>query len=179
MNRADLDFVAEYLQADPSEAIEPECLFSQVFYGIYEGKVVSKERPRTGRNGHVYTPTKTREFENQVRRWLDHHYTLDLPVYFPVSVILEIFDPFPKSINVKQRWLAQRSILFKGMGDLDNKAKAILDAANKLIYADDKQIVNLAISRRHATCEGFSLEVRRAGLSPMEADQLAKLIKVR
>ena len=50
---------------------------------------------------------------------------------------LEIFRRFK---NTSQRY-----------GDLDNLAKGILDALNKILYADDSQIVSLTAEKYQST----------------------------
>jgi Holliday junction resolvase RusA-like endonuclease len=35
--------------------------------------------------------------------------------------------------------------------DLDNVAKAVLDAINGIVYVDDAQVINLVATKRYAT----------------------------
>jgi Holliday junction resolvase RusA-like endonuclease len=88
-----------------------------------------KERARRGKGGRWYTPERTRRFEDAVREmarlmaphsWMTgEHYHVALTAYFP---------------DARAR-------------DLDNVCKAVLDACNKVLWADDRQVVRVLLSR--------------------------------
>ncbi len=95
-----------------------------------------KGRPRFRRNGYAYTPEKTREYEKHVR----------------LTYAGPKFDG-PLTVRIK----AYMKKPMRGAGayptkipDADNIAKAILDALNGVAYADDKQVVNLCVSKMWA-----------------------------
>lgn len=96
---------------------------------IVHGPPVPKQRPREGRGGHFYTPTRTRSYEAQARTqaaiavmglrgtWRpqeDDRYSLTLHVYFAAD-----------------------------RGDLDNVVKSIGDALNKAVWHDDRAVVEV------------------------------------
>lgn len=95
------------------------------------GPVRPKERPRVRRDGHAYTPDRTRAYEAHVRAcclstpgwenpWtLDGEYRVDIVVHAPSGV----------------------------RADLDNCAKSLLDAMQGVAYRNDRQVVHLSILR--------------------------------
>ena len=95
---------------------------------IIPGVVQPKERPRKGKHGGIYTPTKTKDYEHKVATYArkaqvkcsEAHMTVWITVYWP---------------DKRRR-------------DLDNAAKSILDALNMIAWRDDSQIVNLHIAKR-------------------------------
>lgn len=116
-------------------------------------EVVGKQRPRaTARGGHarVYTPRKTRVFEELIRRawreqvgdaWSGHHG----PVSVSVSVSRELARSSPKY------WAGRQDTQ---KPDVDNVLKAVLDALNGLAYADDALITRELAEKKPRTPHG-------------------------
>ena len=101
---------------------------------------VPKSRPRMTKSGHVYTPQKTRDYEELVAllaRIATHH-TLD----GPLKLTIDFYMPMPKSIKTKMTKSGQ---IFRPATkpDIDNLIKAVLDGMNGIAYYDDKQIVEI------------------------------------
>ena len=64
----------------------------------------------------------------------------------PVGVVIKATFPCPKKdhrarVKAPERWDTRLT------GDVDNIAKATLDAANGLIWQDDRQVVQLTVSK--------------------------------
>ncbi len=104
------------------------------------GKPFAKQRPRTTRQGRVYTPAETVSFERTVGQIAMQHFPQ--PIEGPVKVIiLATFEP-PKSWSKKKvsehinRPHTQRP-------DLDNCQKALLDGLNRIAFADDGQVAEI------------------------------------
>lgn len=118
-----------------------------------DGPAVPKQRPRIhGRQ--AYTPKKTRDYEERVRRAFCSSYDGDLPVFpkdTPVSAYIEVIQEIPKSwSNSKHLKAVSGEIVpVTRNGDLDNIAKSILDALNGCVYEDDCQVTRLYISKRY------------------------------
>lgn len=94
------------------------------------GEPKSKQRPRVTARG-TYTPTETREAEERVRTaWTE---TKAEPFAHQVVVTIDFFNG-----NKRRR-------------DLDNMAKLVLDALNKVAYADDYQVVGLNLRKIQTT----------------------------
>lgn len=116
-------------------------------------EVVGKQRPRaTARGGRarVYTPRKTRVFEETVRRawreqagdaWSGHHG----PVSVSVSVSRELARSNPKY------WAGRQDTQ---KPDVDNVLKAVLDALNGLAYSDDAHITREMAEKEPRTPHG-------------------------
>jgi len=120
------------------------------------GVAVGKGRPRISTRGgfaRAYTPAPTVVYEAQVaaagkQAMADAGMTEVLTA--PINVRIDVFVQVPKSFSKKKREQALAADLFPGRPDIDNVAKAILDALNTVVYADDDQVVNLSVSKRYA-----------------------------
>ena len=124
------------------------------------GKPVAKGRPRMTRNGHVYTPQTTREYEERIRNaamsemgrskilpWTDKQ---------PLKVVIDAFFKLPKSATKKDRVDVLNHIKFPTVkADVDNIAKSILDGMNGYVYGDDAQVVDLVITKRYDCEDAF------------------------
>ena len=47
----------------------------------------------------------------------------------------------------------------RGYGDADNHAKAVLDAANGILFVDDKQVVKLQVIKHKCKIEGLTIDI--------------------
>lgn len=117
------------------------------------GKPIGKARPRVNTYTHrAYTPPSTKAYETTVRdsymnaappgeRLHAGHVRVQIMAYYPI----------PKSWNKarKQAAIAGQT-LPEVKPDLDNLAKAILDALNGLAYEDDSSVTDLTIHKRYA-----------------------------
>ena len=114
---------------------------SSVFHFV--GEVVGKPRPRFNRMGtkvRTYTPKKGERFEKLVR----DAYTAQCGTRHEGAVKVEIAyrRVLPKSRPKKTE--SERD-LFKP--DVDNVAKAVLDALNGVAFEDDKDVVSLKVEK--------------------------------
>jgi crossover junction endodeoxyribonuclease RusA len=108
-----------------------------VRFTIY-GEPKSKQRARVTARG-TYTPAETREAEQRVREaWTE---TNSEPFTYQVVVTIDFFNG-----NKRRR-------------DLDNMAKLVLDALNKVAYADDFQVVELNLRKFFTTRERARTEI--------------------
>jgi len=98
-------------------------------YVVIYGEPVSKQRPRMGKNGHAYTPKKTKEAEAVIR---DAWSAKEFPM-FGENDRLGVGLQFVCA-NERRK-------------DLDNMAKLVLDALNGVAYPDDAQIDRLEVER--------------------------------
>ncbi len=156
------------IETDEPFPLEGEVVFSHTWVG----KVYSKGRPRFAK-GHAYTPANTRKFEKTLKEWFER-YSVE-PVWFPCKVEITLYDMIPKSASKKQNWLMENELVYSGVGDVDNRGKSILDAANEVLFVDDKQVIDLQVKRVYDYLSGFRIDVYRAGLSQEEADKLMEL----
>lgn len=92
---------------------------------VVPGDPVAWERPRRSRNGHWFTPKRTMEAEKDLG-WRFRE-VVPRPTTLPVSVTL-VFR-----LRTMRRC------------DIDNLTKLVLDAGNKIVWADDQQVVRLVV----------------------------------
>lgn len=114
---------------------------------IIQGKVQAKQRPRF--NGKfTYTPAQTKNYENWVKLSFINQYPNFKPLENELAVSIKAYFEIPKSVSKKKReQMLNGNIRPTIKPDLDNIAKSILDALNKLAYLDDKQIVLLKVEK--------------------------------
>lgn len=108
------------------------------------GRARAFVHPKSGRLVHTTEP-KTRAWEERVsffaraaanRSWL--------PEKGPVAVVIDVHG-------------------YSKRADLDNAAKGILDGMNKIVFADDRQVVDLHVRRIDDGAEGARVTVTRLG----------------
>jgi Holliday junction resolvase RusA-like endonuclease len=118
------------------------CAFA--FYGAAIPKM------RAGRNGtQSFTPKRNMAFEAHIRAIGAVTMARAGMAPTPDAVLAEIAveRAIPKSWS-KKKALAMRGLPITGRPDIDNLAKAILDALNEVVYEDDAQVSDLHFSRR-------------------------------
>lgn len=112
------------------------------------GRPVPKGRPRLGvhgRKAYVYTPPKTKEYEELVG-WVAKSVGCQ-PLNGPLLVKLHLY--------IKGR-----------SGDVDNYCKSILDGLNGVAYEDDDQVVELQVRKykvKRKEEERVEIEIREFG----------------
>ena len=115
---------------------------------IVPGQPVGKGRPRFG-NGRAYTPAKTRQYEKRIADAAFVEMAEMEPAETPVKlVILAQFD-IPKSWAKWRKEAATVGVYRPGRPDIDNIAKAVLDAFNGIVYLDDAQVYDLQIKKTY------------------------------
>jgi len=111
---------------------------------IIAGEPVAKGRPRFTRRGIAYTPAHTRKHEAHSR--LAAQLAMDgrPPIDMPVRIELLVELPVPASWSRRKTADAITGhIRPTSRPDVDNYLKAILDAINTIVVADDAQVVEV------------------------------------
>lgn len=109
--------------------------------------IKAKERPRFGKCGSVRTPAATKLYESKVRRCYKKQGGVYLNGF--VRARLELYYKIPKSYTKKRIEVIRNGLEHPTKKpDIDNVAKIILDALNKVAYEDDKQVVELTVIKR-------------------------------
>ena len=108
---------------------------------VIPGKPFAKQRPRSTRQGRVYTPAETVSFERTVGQIAAQHFAA--PITGPVSVEIIATFAIPASWSQKKRAAALHRPHTQ-RPDLDNCQKAILDGLNRIAFADDGQVAQIA-----------------------------------
>jgi Holliday junction resolvase RusA-like endonuclease len=121
---------------------------------IVYGEPVGKGRPRFAKRGNfvsTYTPQKTKTYEDEIRMMASAAMGSSEPLDTPVTVAIYIRVGIPASYSKQKRKDALAgTIKPTKKPDLDNIAKAFLDAMNEIIYLDDKQVVGLHVTKVYA-----------------------------
>ena len=115
-----------------------------------EGKVQAKQRPRLSRYS-TYTPEKTKNYENWVKLCFINKYPNFKPLEDALRVKIFAYYEIPKSTSKKRKLaMLDDEIRPTIKPDTDNIAKGILDSLNKIVYLDDKQVVDLEVKKMYA-----------------------------
>ena len=110
-----------------------------------EGKPQGKGRPRFSKNV-VYTPQKTIEYEHRIAD--AYHGECAVGSLF---VDIKAFFAIPKSYTKEQKNAIRKGNLSPTKKpDADNIGKVVLDALNGIAYEDDKQVVDLRVSKQYS-----------------------------
>jgi Holliday junction resolvase RusA-like endonuclease len=132
-------------------------------YTVY-GEPVGKGRPRFAKRGafvSTYTPLKTKTYEDEIRMMAKAAMGSSEPLETPVTVAIYIRVGIPASFSKQKRKDALDNILKPTKKpDLDNIAKCFLDAMNEIVYFDDKQVVNLHVTKVYAETPAVEVMVK-------------------
>ena len=134
-----------------------------VMYTVY-GEPVGKGRPRFARRGNfvsTYTPQKTKSYEDEIRMMAKAAMGASEPIETPVTVAIYIRVGIPTSFSKQKRKDALSGIIRPTKKpDLDNVAKCFLDSMNEIVYLDDKQVVNLHVTKVYAETPAVEVMVK-------------------
>lgn len=114
------------------------------------GEPVAQPRVKAVHRGgytRVYTPAKAKPYKDAIRMVALGHWR-NPPCSGAVVVRIDFLFSRPKSITWKRRAMPRRPHIKKP--DLDNLAKAVLDALNGLVFFDDSQVVRLVLNKGYA-----------------------------
>lgn len=120
---------------------------------------VPKGRPRFTRTGHAYTPKATQDYEKMIA----NYYLSQTKDFYDSAIKIKlVFNmPIPKSTSNKKRELMAVGVIkcTKHNGDVDNLAKAVLDALNTVAFEDDCLITKLTIIKKYASDNNVGIEM--------------------
>ena len=120
---------------------------------IIKGEAIPKGRPRVNSKGWLYTPKRTKDYEELVAS----SYEGD-KLTGALGMRLEVYMSIPKSESKKNRIKMERGEIYptKANGDLDNIVKSILDGLNGIAYEDDRQVVEIEASKYYTDKEPYT-----------------------
>ena len=134
-----------------------------VMFTVY-GEPVGKGRPRFARRGNfvsTYSPQKTKTYEDEIRMMARAAMGSSEPLETPVTVAIYIRVGIPASYSKQKRKDALAgTIKPTKKPDIDNIAKCFLDGMNDIVYLDDKQVVNLHITKVYAETPAVEIMVK-------------------
>ena len=121
------------------------------------GDPVGKERPRVA-NGHAYTPSKTKEYEERVA-WA-YKQAGGQMIEGAVQLTVIILKAIPKSTSkVKRGQMLNGDILPTQIPDIDNVLKSLMDGLQGVAFKNDSQVVYVEMSRFYDDQSGVFMEV--------------------
>lgn len=132
---------------------------------IYEfevpGKIIGKGRPRLNSyTGQVYTPTRTKDYENLITQYFMLKYPRFKPFEGRVSVEITANFEVPKCTKKSDKDLMlENKINPLKKPDIDNIVKIILDAMNECAFKDDTQITKLAVEKKYGPSESIYVKI--------------------
>ena len=125
------------------------------------GIPVAKGRPRFSKaTGHTYTPEKTRNFEAALKYAAEQVMGDRPPLDGPLRVQITVKLPIPASWAKKQQAAARSGALRPTKKpDFDNYTKTV-DALNQVVWLDDGQVVEAAVSKFYSDKPGMWVRVQ-------------------
>lgn len=120
---------------------------------IVPGEPRGKGRPRFAKRGRfisTYTDTATALYEATVADAGLQAMGSTEPLQTPISLRIEAYMTVPSSWSRAKRLDALAGMVVPGKPDLDNVAKAVMDALNGVLYEDDKQVCALRVAKWYA-----------------------------
>jgi len=134
-------------------------------------------RPRIGKVGahaRMFTPEKTVNYENLVKYSAQQAMAGAALIEGACDVKLRIDCQIPASWSQKkQRAAAAGEIRPTSKPDADNVIKAVFDAMNGVVWKDDVQVVDIAVSKFYSLAPGVGVRVELVGAdAPAQVDLL-------
>lgn len=127
---------------------------------IVHGAPVAKGRGRAGNGNVVYTPEKTRKYENTVGWCAAQAMAGELPFDAPCRMTLRAYVAIPQSWSLKKQAAAERGeVVPGGRPDLDNFLKAALDGINQIVVRDDSLVVRIEASKTYDRKPRLEIEI--------------------
>ena len=127
------------------------------------GEVRGKGRPRaTVRQGfaRIYTDEKTREYEASITECAARLMAGRPPFAGPIGLTLRLRLAPPKSMSKKMRArVLAGEVPYFGSIDADNAAKSVADSLNGVVFADDKQVTRLFVTKVASETPGIDVRV--------------------
>lgn len=124
------------------------------------GRPQGKGRPRMRKDGHVFTPVKTVRYENLIAHCAAQAMAGRAPLLGPLVLSLAVYVPVPQSWPAKRRNAALLGVVVpETKPDIDNAAKALLDAINGVVFVDDKQVAVLNVRKLYGTTPRLEISV--------------------
>jgi Holliday junction resolvase RusA-like endonuclease len=115
---------------------------------IIPTKPAGKERPRLTGKGAVYTPAKTKAYENFIKGcYIEQCGDASFGDRSIHMVVKAYVPPLTKFKKAEREAALRGELKPTAKPDADNILKAILDALNELAYDDDRAIYRILVER--------------------------------
>ena len=122
------------------------------FFLEIPGAPIAKGRPRMTKQGHAYTPARTRNYEADIRYQAIQRMKGRAKMEGALHVTVTAYLPVPQSWPKWKRELVTDHGVFirhTSKPDADNLGK-IIDGLNGVVWKDDSQISDLWIRKRYS-----------------------------
>ena len=116
----------------------------------------SKERPRLGKGGKVYTPNSTKVFEEICKLSYGNRYYFDKE-YISIKIVFKF--KVPKSYSKKKYSEAIEGKIRPSTNDTDNLLKSVLDGLNGKAWKDDRYIYKIEAEKIFADKDCIEVEI--------------------
>ncbi len=132
---------------------------------VYEfevpAKIMGKGRPRVNSyTGHVYTPTKTKDYESLIEQYFLLKYPRYQTIEGRAKVTIVAYFEVPKAVNKAQReQMLANTVSPTKKPDIDNIVKIVLDSMNKLAFRDDTQITKIEVEKYYSGEEKLYVKI--------------------
>lgn len=134
----------------------------QIYFTVPQ--VSGKGRPRFARQGtfvKTYTDAKTLTYEKSIQTYAKQAMGSTSPLIGAVAAYLHIGIPIPPSYSkTRQKACIEGLERPTKKPDIDNIVKAVLDGMNGIVYLDDKQVVDLHLTKVYSLSEGIDIMVK-------------------
>lgn len=127
-----------------------------------EEKAIPKGRPRFVRRGNfvqAYTPKKTHDYEKRVAQIYKER--INKKYEGPIRILIKVEIKPAKSLSKKKTQELIEKQWHEQKPDVDNLAKAILDALNGIAYLDDSQIQELDVVKCWSFRDCVTLQIEK------------------
>lgn len=125
-------------------------------------KAIGKERPRFNTYSRTtYTPSKTKTYEGIIKNAFQEKYGFKInPSANEIHIKIDVEYAPPESYSKKRKQeLIDWKQGYMHKPDVDNIAKAVLDALNGVIWLDDRQVVGLLVFKAYGKENKINIEI--------------------
>ena len=127
------------------------------------GKITGKGRPKVNTMTAIaYTPAKTKDYEELIKQYFIIKHRGVEPLEGRICVTIKAFIGVSKSTSKKEKLeMLEGNISPTKKPDIDNIAKIVLDALNKLAFRDDNQITKLNVEKVYSEEEKIYIKIEQ------------------
>jgi len=125
------------------------------------GDIVGKQRPRVNMyTGNIYTPNKTKDYEEWIRQSFFVKYPKFDLLTNRVKIDIIAYLKVPKSTSKKaSEEMISNVVSPLKKPDIDNITKVVLDAINNYVIKDDIQVSKICVEKRYANEEKLYIKI--------------------
>lgn len=115
------------------------------------GEPMAKQRPRTSKDGHMYTPAPTVQYENLIKTIYLNLKSKEFWDNEPLQMTIVALFPIPSSYTKPKQRQCELGYIAPSRRDVDNITKIVCDALNGIAYSDDRHICQLEVVKSYTT----------------------------